>query len=112
MATSAKANALLAEIKELAKTLPPPPLTPIHGPLRRGSRKVPKVSYEGMDTEEDKKLSPIEETRQQRYLRKRGGELLLCHVCDKKVKRAHMSDHKKSMRHRLALAVLDVNKPI
>lgn len=107
MTTTAEANALLAEIKELAKTLPPLiPSTPIHGALR----KQPRKSYKGMDTEEeDKKSSPIELTRQQRYYRKRGAELLLCHVCDKKVRRAHMAGHLKSLKHRLAVALLPSN---
>lgn len=109
MATQAEAEAFLAEMKEFVKTLSPLSLTPVHGPLRRGPQRGDKKSYEGMELEEEDKLSPVEETRQQRYLRKRGAELLLCRVCDKKVKRARMSGHAKSMRHRLALALLPPN---
>ena len=118
MATKEEAEALLAEIIELSKTIPPP-MSPIHGPIRL--RVKQEVSYKEMEEEEfgddDDESSEDEKKTEKRpytpktkrrvyYREKRGKMRMFCHVCNHPIRRHHKASHLKSIKHQNGVALL------
>ena len=122
MATKEEAEALLAEIIELSKTVPPPmspPIrlaakssTPVHGPLRL--RVKQEVSYKEMEEEfgdDDDKSSEDEKnkrlTKNRVYYREKRSKMrMFCHVCNHPIRRHHKASHMRSMKHHNGVALL------
>ena len=117
MATKEEAEALLAEIIELSKTVPPPMSPPIRLRVKQ------EVSYKEMEEEEfggdDDESSEDEKNTEKRpatpkrltkrrvyYREKRSKMRMFCHVCNHPIRRHHKASHMRSMKHHNGVALL------